>query len=372
MSYSPGAMFREIGGRVIDPVSVLPSALPLDLCGESVRARLCLFTDHRNRDMALRPDLTLPVALEEVSARKAGHVTGERIYQYAARAFRQPVMEREPLEFLQVGFERFGAEAGPEIDAQTYALVSSEAEAAGVQAGVARFGDLAIVPAFIDAMGFSPAVNSALRRAFRQAGGLAAYLERGGNKRHPIVEKLAGLGAEEAENAVEGALQAENLRHHGNRSMDEIVTRLMEQSADHTDGDVPEEARRILEALLEVECAPEAASDRLRAIAESAGLSTLDSMLEAISVRMGKIAEASPQFLGNARFGVSFGRRFTYYDGFVFEIAKDEESASRPFGAGGRYDHLLSDLSQGTVSATAIGGVVRPDRLALAAGRGEA
>lgn len=370
MSYTPGVVFRQIGGSTIDPASVLPSALPLDLCGESVRARLCLFTDHRNRDMALRPDLTLPVALEEVKARKARQVGGENIYQYAARAFRQPAAEAEPLEFLQVGFERFGAEAGPMIDAQTYALVSAEAEAAGVQTGVARFGDLSIVPAFIDALGFSPAVNAALRRAFRQAGGLSAYLERAGITQNPIVEKLTGLSAEAASEKVADVLQAEGLRHFGNRSMEEVVLRLQEQAADHASGQVPDEARRVLERLLEVECAPEAAADRLGALAKDAGLDALDKMLEAISVRMTRIAETSPQFLSKARFGVSFGRRFTYYDGFVFEIARDEASASRPFGAGGRYDHLLSDLSQGKVSATAIGGVVRPDRLSLAAGGG--
>ncbi|OZB11878.1 MAG: hypothetical protein B7X53_18545, partial [Hyphomonas sp. 34-62-18] len=37
--------------------------------------------------------------------------------------------------------------------------------------------------------------------------------------------------------------------------------------------------------------------------------------------------------------------------------------ATQPVAAGGRYDGLLTGLSGGKVSATGIGGVVRPDRM---------
>ena len=61
---------------------------------------------------------------------------------------------------------------------------------------------------------------------------------------------------------------------------------------------------------------------------------------------------------------MTFGRRFNYYDGFLFELFHPgEANGRRPFGAGGRYDTLLARLSDGAVDATAIGGVVRPDRL---------
>ena len=361
-----GEPFERLGGAMIDPDMVVPAALPLDLCGESVRARLCTFTDHNNCDMALRPDLTLPVALNEIEGRKSGVVQGERVHRYNARAFRQPLVAGEPLEFMQIGFERFGAGVTPEIDAEAYCLVSDVARQAGVQEGIAQFGNLSVLPAFIDALGLSETVSAGLRRAFRQAGGVAAYLERASRPRDPFVQSLAGLERAEAETALKAKLASEGLTHFGNRSQDEVVTRLMEQAKDSETGDVSGKAKAILEAVLAVSCHPRHAERELLGIAAGAGLSGLRVRMQELTACFGQIERCAPHFFENAVFSPAFGRRFTYYDGFVFEIAEPGERMSRPFGAGGRYDSLLSDLSQGSVSATAIGGVVRPDRLTLA------
>lgn len=363
-----GAAFKRLGGTMIDPDIVVPAALPLDLCGESVRARLCIFTDHNNQDMALRPDLTLPVALAQIAMRKRGEVANESVQRYAARAFRQPAVASEPMEFDQVGFERFGAEATPDIDAGAFALVSKVSVEAGVKEGVARFGDLAIVPAFIEAFNLSPNVKAGLRRAFREKGGVKAFLERVGRQVDPFVATLVGLGRNEVEEKVTTKMSADGVFHFADRTLDEVVTRLMEQARDSVSGAVPEIVSATLDAVLELKCAPSDASSRLRDIAGNGQIETkLGDVIETLEHRCARVEKLAPRFLERADFSPSFGRRFTYYDGFVFEIAEAGERQSRPFGAGGRYDRLLSDLSGGEVQATAIGGVVRPDRLALAA-----
>ena len=63
------AVFEAAGGTPIDPDYVLPADIPLELSGEAVRARLCVFTDNRGAEMAMRPDLTLPVAQREGNGR---------------------------------------------------------------------------------------------------------------------------------------------------------------------------------------------------------------------------------------------------------------------------------------------------------------
>ena len=361
-----GEPFELLGGVVIDPDMVLPAALPLDLCGESVRARLCLFTDHNNRDMALRPDLTLPVALAEIDLRNRTGLSGENVHRYGARAFRQPAVPGEPMEFTQVGFERFGAPSSAEIDAETYALVSEASVAAGVSRGVARFGDLSIVPAFIEALDLQPSVKAGLRRAFREAGGVSAYLKLANRPRDAFIDGLAGLDREAVGAALAAKREADGVLHFGNRTEDEVVARLLEQANEGAAGKVSAKTGDVLEAVLTVECHPREAATRLTEIAAQAGLSGLDGLISQLGACFGTIERAAPQFLDGARFSPAFGRRFTYYDGFVFEIGETGERGARPFGAGGRYDRLLSDLSGGSITATAIGGVVRPDRLELA------
>jgi len=362
-----GKSFERLGGSLIDPATILTAALPLDLCGESVRARLCVFTDHNNRDLALRPDLTLPVALQEIEARKAGTVQGERVHRYNARAFRQPIAPGEPLEFLQVGFERFGTAKTAEVDAEAYVLVSEAAVDAGVADGMAKFGDLSVLPAFIDALDLSDAISAGLRRAFREEGGVTALLERVSRPADDFIIGLQGLDREDVTQRLNAHLAEGGTTHFGDRTQDEVVTRIMEQARDANRGAVSDIARQTLEAVLQLRCAPDQAARALRDIASRAEISDhVETIIGDLQRRWDIIANSAPQFLVGADFSPSFGRRFTYYDGFVFEIAEAGERQSRPFGAGGRYDRLLADLSRGAVSATAIGGVVRPDRLELA------
>ena len=67
--------FEASGAEPVNPAYILPSDIPLELSGEAVRARLCVFTDHRGNEMVMRPDLTLPVAGLEAE-RLAGGTNG--------------------------------------------------------------------------------------------------------------------------------------------------------------------------------------------------------------------------------------------------------------------------------------------------------
>lgn len=367
MNASIGKPFERLGGVSVDPDMVLPAALPLDLCGESVRARLCVFTNHKNQDLALRPDLTLPVALAEIQLRESGRVEGEHVQRYHARAFRQPVASGEPMEFIQTGFERFGAPAKPKIDAEAFELVSDAAIEAGVHAGVAQFGDLGILPGFIELLDLSDATKAGLRRAFREEGGVRAFLNRSEGGANSFVYELQGLDRPAAEVKIAKKFAAEGIAHFSDRTAAEIVTRLMEQAQDIKSGAVSDLAKGTLEAVLDLQCNLSEAANRLRETAKRADIAMgAAQMLDDLEERHALMSEQVPEFLDGAMFSPAFGRRFTYYDGFVFEIGEKGERRSRPFGAGGRYDTLLTDLSHGRVNATAIGGVVRPDRLALA------
>ncbi|WP_084395627.1 ATP phosphoribosyltransferase regulatory subunit [Henriciella aquimarina] len=359
---TPEDIFSKLGGEVVDPPIVMPANQPLELSGEAVRARLCVFMGENGEECALRPDLTLPVAMAQAEA----GVSSETIKRYAARAFRLPAVAGDPMEFTQVGFERYGAPSTAETDAEAFALVCEAAVAAGVSESETRMGDLAIFPAFVDALNLAPGLAEALKRAFRQVGGVSALLKaKPSQPAHGLAARLKGARPEEARAIVSDIFALSGIQPQGTRTLDEIVEGLLAQAADAEHGGAPDLARQTLEAVMAVDCAPEQAADSLNAIARQAGIDGVDGALARLDERVTKMKTLAPAFLKEARFGTPFGRRFNYYDGFLFELFRPGETAGRkPFGSGGRYDTLLSKLSDGAVDATAIGGVVRPDRLA--------
>lgn len=371
MSLSPAQQkvaeaFAKLGGDLVDPPAVMPAGVPLELSGEAVRSRLCVFSDQQGDEHALRPDLTLAVALDEAEARRGG-VSGETLRRYAARAYRLPVKGVSPLEFVQVGFERFGAPNSPEVDATLFACVLDGARAGGAVEAEAWFGDLSIFPAFVDALDIAPVAAAALKRAFRQAGGAQSLLDAGDNGvKAGLADRLEGATREKAEAIIMDVLELSGTPMIGSRSVAEIADGLLAKAEAAKAGGIAEEARAVLTRVLAVKGPVEDALGQLNSIADQAGLSAVRPALDRLQRRMQAILETGNGFLANARFGTPFGRRFNYYDGFVFELIAPGADETQPFAAGGRYDHLLSQLSGGAVDATALGGVVRAERIEAA------
>jgi len=353
------AVFEAAGGTPVDPDYVLPADIPLELSGEAVRARLCVFTDNRGAEMAMRPDLTLPVAQREAARLEGG--PSAKTYTYAARAFRLPAAPDDPFEFTQVGLERFGYTADPAADAELFALVHRAVEACGVRPSAIVTGDLAVFPAFIDALGLPPVTTDLLKRAFRQEGGVRAALDAA--SRPLDTDILSALDATDAEAALGAVLAARDVPLIGARSLAEIADGLRARRAAIQAGGLPEAARAVLLGLREVDCPLADAPAALAALAGAHGLSGAGAALSAFAARVEKILALVPGARRTATFRAGFGRRFTYYDGFVFEVLTEGLSPAQPVAAGGRYDGLIAGLSGGKVSATGIGGVVRPDRM---------
>lgn len=363
-------LFASLGGDYVDPRVVVEVALPLELSGEAVRGRICVFTDEDGNEWALRPDLTLPVAVDEVTRRRGGEA-GEKLVRYSAPVFRLPALPGEPVEFTQAGFERFGAVSDAKADAAVFATIAEICSANGVRSGLVKFGDLNIFPAFIDAMDLPPETASGLKRAFRQQGGVRAFLntDRSGAA-SGLSQRLQGMSRDEVAAFVGDIFALTGINPVGERSSDEIVERLHQRAQSGDTNTIPSDAKDLLETVLNVDVPTNEAGDSLHKIAKQAGLNGLDAVIARLDTGLKTMADVAPDFMNNARFSTRFGRRFTYYDGFVFEICESETDSEqgRPFAAGGRYDRLLSDLSGGDVDASAVGAIIVPHRLKRAAG----
>ena len=358
-------LFAQQGGSFVEPPVLIEASVPLELSGEAVRNRICTFVDPQGKEWALRPDLTLPIALAELDARREADL-GETLRRYKGKVFRLPTVETEPVEYEQVGIERFGAARTIDADVWLFETLTQVCRESGMQSGHICFGDLSVFPAFIDALDFPGDVAAGLKRAFRQAGGVQAYIQGQERNRSGLAGRVAGMSPEDIAAFAEDIFAMTGVRPVGERTTEEIVERLVERSKSGAQFEISDTQASVMDQLLALELPITEAPNALNSIASAAGLSGLSEMLEAFATRAERLAKISRETLSTeAQFATHFGRRFTYYDGLVFEIAADDSQAAmqRPVAAGGRYDSLLSDLSQGAVSATALGGIVSPHRL---------
>ncbi len=358
-------IFARLNAEQIDPAYAMASDIPLELSGEAVRARLCVFTDHRGNEMVMRPDLTLPVAGQEARRRIAGD-TDAKSYTYAARAFRLPASRDDRLEFTQVGFERFGDASTPRADAEAFVLVQDAVAACGVETFGSATGDLRLFPAVVDALGLSSLMSDLLKRAFRQEGGVKKLIDKAPSA--PDADVLSALDSDDVRGAVRQVMSARGIDLIGTRSLDEIIEGLQAKATAAAIGGVPKAAADVLLALQNINCPLEDAPDALKALVAEHKLTGLDKIIGAIAERIDLMKKDVAGEVAKSRFRSGYGRRFTYYDGFVFDTFGQNLSTNRPVASGGRYDGLISGLSGGKTSASAIGGVVRPDRVARASG----
>jgi ATP phosphoribosyltransferase regulatory subunit len=351
------ARIAAVSGVRVDPPTLMQAEIILELSGEAVRSRLCTFTDAAGQGLCLRPDLTTPIAQLVAS----GELPPARYYSSGPVYRLPPRGSNDPIEHVQVGFEWMGEGGSPEEDAEALAVTLEAAKASGVAKAAVRFGDVAIYHAVIDALALSPPWKDRLRRAFSRRKGpreLLAGAAAGQAGVPALVASIGKLPAKEAVKAVEQMLADTGVEALG-RSAEDIAERLSDKAADRAP-----DARTaaLLASYLGLSAPVQNSLDVLSAFAREAGLSIAPA-LDVFRRRLERIEALNPPFWKDASFNAEAGRRFEYYDGFVFELARDP-GFERPIVSGGRYDGLISRLSGGRRRASAIGAALRADRLA--------
>lgn len=357
--------FEAIGGDWIDPPLLIPAALPLELSGESIRSRLITSSDTPGEELALRPDLTLPVANHYLA--EAG---GEPVsYRYFGRAFRQARTEGEPVEFNQTGFENFGHTDRLERDVATLTAICSEIADAGIRNAQLNLGDVSIFHAVVDALALSDHWDARIRRANKRREGVEAVLASAEGQTvkasSALAQTLAKLPADDARDLLDEVMSISGTEVVGGRTKEEILERLQARAEAANAGAMPDKARAVLGALKGVSGTPDIFLKKLRALASEYALN-LSSVLEYTDTLFSALSDRDMPFWANAHVSVQFGRRFDYYDGLVFELYHAGLTREKPLALGGRYDGLVSWLSKGAKDVPAVGGVVRPDRVEAA------
>ena len=353
------APFVSTGAPFVDAPVMLPLGLLLDLAGEAMRGRLFLVQGD-GEDACLRPDFTIPIVRAHIAAR-----AGDARYLYEGKAFRvAPRGSGRAEEFLQIGLEAFGGGAKAMADAEVASLAWRAAVAGGRDDLEMILGDVALYSALIDALGLAPALSARLKRAFARSGAIGGELARAqapesaSRQGDRLAELLAGLPEAEATAVLEDLWSIAGIQPVGGRSAGEIAHRLVQRGEAARAPRLTVAEAGLIHDFLDLAGPPRRTVGQAAALFQRGGLK-LDGAIKAWSQRLDAIvAGGAPE--DRLRFQASFGRSFSYYDGFLFEVRSRSLGEETPVAGGGRYDFLPAHL--GGAAAGAVGCAVRPAR----------
>jgi ATP phosphoribosyltransferase regulatory subunit len=344
-------LFAEHGYAREEPSVLQPAALFLDRSGEEIRRRTFTLTDPAGRDLALRPDLTIPIAKRLV---EEGTRLPARICYNGAVFRHEPNAPDKPVQFFQAGVELFGEDDRGKGDAEILTLAIAALRAAGLKDFTLRMGDLGLFGALVDDLELPAHWRSRLKRHFWRPGYVETLLDRIGHG-----EETSRLPQDARE--IEKLLEAQGEAPPAGRSRADVVARARAEAAEvlKLDGNVAGAITR----LLDISAPIATALADIRALLKKAGIA-LDAELAAVEARLAvlKSLRVDP---ARIEFTAHFGRSMEYYTGFVFEV-RTADGATELAG-GGRYDNLL-ELLGAPHPVTAVGCAIHTERLLAAVG----
>ncbi len=355
--------FAEAGFVRVEPPMIEPADVFLDRSGEEIRRRTFIFSDPAGAELALRPDLTIPVCRHYV---RAG---GDRL-SYSGTAFRVPRAGAEA-QFTETGIEWFGEADKPRADAEVLALTLNALQAAGLGAAPVTMGDIGLFHAFVDTLDMPERWRARMKRRFWQPSEFATLIDNLAEDGTPIpqsgaqagggfVAALAALDDVEARRAaVSDLLALADVKPAGGRSAEDIAERLLDQAEDRAaDALSPAIVERI-HAFMAINGPITEALDQLKAL-ETGAKDSFAYAVRDVTARLDAL-EARGVEPGAISFASTFGRQMDYYTGFVFEVRLDGLGPLGQIAGGGRYDRLIGDLGGDDVPA--VGAMIRPERL---------
>ena len=328
------AQFIESGYEPVTLSILQPSSPFIDRMGPEMQRRLFTFTDPAGEPLCLRPDLTIPTALEHL---RRG-IGGANRYCYQGTAFRyQPRGSGKPEEFTQLGIEIIG-----ETMSDTHQKDANEAEvfeqilkiiiAAGVSRFEIVFNDSSHLADKVNEYDFSEAFKSQLKRRLLQSDSLddiqQTLTTRAQNEAPP--PNPLRMNFEETDNII-------------GRSGAEIMARLerKQQESQNNANDLKELNRM-----------------RVDLEKQSEGKADLPDFARPLIQQAMALGCHEDQLV----YAPNLGQKMAYYTGLFFEIHVPALQEKRVIASGGRYDDLLFSLGA-SQPVPAIGGAIALERL---------
>lgn len=336
-----------------EPALLLPAGVFLDRLGEEFRGRLYLTGENGGAELCLRPEFTIPIALQHLASGTASVP--------ADIAYGGPVFRSGQGELFQTGVESFGRADRAAADAEIL-LIALEAAAAGTPRLALRLGDAGLSRSFLARLDVPPAwrrrIEAGVARGAALEDILAPAPRQNGAVGAGVLAALEKSNSAGAKQLVEDLLAIAGAATVGGRSTAEIAERFLEQAA--LQEALSDRTRARIAAFFAIEDAPDSAGLKLRALARDSGLE-LDEALETFETRASFLAARGVK-LEETVFSTRFAHAIGYYSGFMFEARlAGADPLAPPLLSGGRYDGLLKSLgSAGDIPA--VGAAIFVDR----------
>ena len=363
------SVFSAAGHEAVAPPAIQPAAVFLDVVGESLRGRTYVFTDLDGEELCLRPDLTVPTC--RLYLERHLNAEARARYCYNGTAFRfQPegADAAHPREFRQAGIESFGDLKREEAEAQTFALVLTALQQAGLRTWQLRIGDLGLFDAVLAAAEMPERWRRRLRHQFGRHEAFRAELKR--LTTHParsaaavpaaVLDALEPNNPAGAEQRVGDYLDSAGIELTGTRALSEITDGLLAIAADAKAKPLNAATAAMIDAYVDVTAPARTAGEYLGRLLGKAG-PDIAAALDAFERRIG-LLEGSGVDMSTVDFSAEFGPNLAYYTGFVFEVVAPSLGPASPVAGGGRYDSLLKAVGAPR-QIPAVGGAIHTERL---------
>ena len=336
------------GYRPIDTPIVESTDLFLRKSGAELASQMYAFLDPGNNRVSLRPEFTSSVIRYYLE--KADSEPLPSKMQYSGPVFRYDPSTGSH-QFHQTGAEIIGA-SSYESDAAIINMAQNGLSLLGIRGAECVIGNMGVLHAILMDIGLSYRTRQFLI-------GNIPRLRQNTEEAVQISKEAQSIGLVKLNdntasgNSVLGSITddeyLELLRYiyrdslsdiKGNRTVDEILGRLIRKMKSGDNVEAINRALSILVKLVEVRDESSLAMSRLRSILSEHSLNEkslvpLDETLKALR----SFDLSQPTILD-----ISLVRGISYYTGMVFEIYADNDGVIRTFCGGGRYDGLVKAL----------------------------
>ncbi|WMT91439.1 ATP phosphoribosyltransferase regulatory subunit [Pelagibacterium sp. H642] len=341
------ALISAPGVTVSTPPILIPPAAYFDLAGEELGARMILTQGPDGSEFCLRPDFTLPIAIEHIATGAATPAA----YGYLGPVFRQRA--DGPAEFDQGGLELL---ALPDADAalgRVIAFARAVIDIYGVTAPTIRMGDIDLFETILAACDMPDVWRPRIRARYGHPEAMAGLLDRLADPKPPAAGP-AGLAEGDIAEWVRELMLTNGLSLTESRSPEEIAQRYLEKQALEA-AHVPGQSIDLLRNYLAISGPADKALAAIESLASATGIN----LAAALSTTRRRLAQLRDGLLGHVLFDAGFSPRLDYYTGITFEVTG---AGGLVLVSGGQYDRLLRRLGA-PEDIPAVGCAVWADRL---------